>query len=128
IPASKRKQLQVGYENVGFLRNCYSETVVPPLLKPSLVAPTFPQIPPTRFILEPPVGGTEKPLFLLRVLPQKNSDFAVLASDDVNLEPVEWRQPGTRAPTRFRVPRPPGARANLRGSAAAPALKLIISL
>jgi len=46
------------------------------------------------------VGGTEKPLFLLRALPQKNSDFAVLARGDVNLEPVEWcpsaREPSTR--------------------------------
>src|SRR5699024_9198890 len=68
-------------------------------------------IPPTRFILEPPVGGTEKPLFLLRALPQKNSDFAVLIADAVRLEPVEWRHPGAREPTRFRVPRLPGARA-----------------
>ena len=41
--------------------------------------------------------GTEKPLFLLRALPQKKSDFAVLASDDSNLEPVEWHPPGARA-------------------------------
>ena len=41
--------------------------------------------------------GTEKPLFLLRALPQKNSDFAVLIADEFNLEPVAWHPPGVRA-------------------------------
>ena len=41
--------------------------------------------------------GTEKPLFLLRALPQKNSDFAVLIADEFNLELVEWHPPGARA-------------------------------
>ena len=50
------------------------------------------------------MGGTEKPLFLLRALPQKNSDFAVLVADEFNLEPVEWRHPGARAT--YAVPRP----------------------
>ena len=43
------------------------------------------------------MGGTEKPLFLLRALPQKNSDFAVLIADEFNLELVEWHPPGVRA-------------------------------
>jgi len=42
----------------------------------------------------------------LRALPQKNSGFAVLASDEFSLEPVEWRQPGAR------VTCPPSTRAN----------------
>jgi len=69
------------------------------------MAPTFPPFPPTRFILEPPVGGTEKPLFILRALPQKNSDFAVLIADEFNLELVEWC-PSAREPRH-----PPGVSA-----------------
>ena len=42
------------------------------------------------------MGGTEKPLFLLRALPQKKSDFAVLIADAVCLELVEWHPPGAR--------------------------------
>ena len=51
------------------------------------------------------MGGTEKPLFLLRALPQKNSDFAVLIADAVNLELLVWHPPGARAI------HPPGVRA-----------------
>src|SRR5699024_5310803 len=69
-----------------------------------------PPFPPTRFILGPPVECTEKPLFLLRALPQKNSDFAVLIADGFNLEPVEWHHPVLGL-------LPLGMRANLRGSA-----------
>src|SRR5690625_2982225 len=82
---------------IGFVRDYYSEHQTALLLAPNLVAPTSSQIPPTRFILEPPVGGTEKPLFLLRALPQKKSDFAVLIADAVCLELVEWHPPGARA-------------------------------
>src|SRR5699024_478565 len=90
IPTFKRNQMRVGYGNVGFVRDYYSEHQTALLRKSNLVAPTSSQIPPTRFILEPPMGGTEKPLFLLRALPQKKSDFAVLIADAVCLEPVEW--------------------------------------
>jgi len=68
---------------MGFVRNYYSEHKANPLRKLHLVAPTPLQIPPTRFILEPLQECTEKPLFLLRALPQKNSDFAVLIADAV---------------------------------------------
>src|SRR5699024_12532209 len=88
--ASKINRVRARYELFGTVRGCSSEHRVTTLPDFNLVAPISPHIPPTRFILEPPVGGTEKPLFLLRALPQKKSDFAVLASDDVNLEPVEW--------------------------------------
>jgi len=98
ILASKRNRVRVGYENVGFVQDCSSEHIASQLLARSLVALKLLQIPPTRFILEPPVVGTEKPLFLLRGFPQKNSDFAVLASDEVSLELVEWHPPGARAP------------------------------
>src|SRR5699024_2977662 len=94
--ASKRNRVRVGYEGVGFVRGCCSERIACILHTAHLVAPIFP-FPPTRFILEPPVGGTEKPLFLLRALPQKKSDFAVLASDEFNLELVVWHPPGARA-------------------------------
>src|SRR5699024_1946508 len=76
---------------------CCSERIACILHTAHLVAPIFLQSPPTRFILEPLVVGTEKPLFLLRALPQKKSDFAVLVSDGVNLELVEWCLPGIRA-------------------------------
>src|SRR5699024_985826 len=106
ILASKRNRVRVGYEKDWFcarllFRWISSEHVVLLLLAPNLVALISPHIPPTRCILEPPVVGTEKPLFLLRALPQKKSDFAVLASDEFNLELVEWCPPDTRAPSRF---------------------------
>src|SRR5699024_2967231 len=88
-------------KKTGFVRGCCFEHLATPLLAPNLVAPTFPPFPPTRFALEPLVVGTEKPLFLLRALPQKKSDFAVLASDEFNLEPVGWHPPGARVPARF---------------------------
>ena len=75
ILASKRNRVRVGYENVGFVQGCSSEHIASQLLARSLVALKLLQIPPTRFILEPPVGGTEKPLFLLRALPQKKEWF-----------------------------------------------------
>lgn len=74
---------------------------------PSLVAPIFLPFPPTRFILEPPVVGTEKPLFLLRALPQKKSDFAVLIADEFNLELVEWCHSARELPGTYAVPRTP---------------------
>src|SRR5690554_1917132 len=95
--ASKINRVRARCENVGFVRNCCSDHAINFLLAARLVASKLLQFSPTRFILEPPVGGAAKPLFLLRALPQKNSDFAVLASDDVNLEPVAWHLPGARA-------------------------------
>jgi len=102
--AFKRNRVRVGYELFGTVRSYSSELIASQLLTRSLVAPIISHIPPTRFILGPPVGGTEKPLFLLRALPQKNSDFAVLIADAINLEPVAWCQPGTRALARFQRP------------------------
>src|SRR5690554_7380945 len=85
---------------MGFVRGCCFELIAAFIRRAYLVALKTPPFPPTRFILEPPVGGTEKPLFLLRALPQKNSDFAVLIADEFNLEPVEWHPPGARVPVR----------------------------
>src|SRR5699024_3176888 len=82
---------------IGFVRGCCFEHLATPLPAPNLVAPISPQFPPTRCVLVPPVVGTEKPLFLLRALPQKKSDFAVLIADVVCLELVAWHPPGVRA-------------------------------
>src|SRR5690625_4012502 len=97
ILASKRNRVRVGYEKDWFCarllfrsRSCFQAKS---LLSGTHILP----FPPTRFILEPLQECTEKPLFLLRALPQKNSDFAVLIADVVNLEPVAWCLPGTRA-------------------------------
>src|SRR5699024_9913266 len=88
--ASKRNRVRVGYEKDGFcarlLFRAHSYFHTKGLFSGTKNSP----FPPTRFILEPPVVGTEKPLFLLRALPQKKSDFAVLIADEFNLEPVEW--------------------------------------
>src|SRR5699024_2783137 len=67
----------------------------------------IPPIPPTRFIVEPPVVGTEKPLFLLRALSQKKSGFAVLIADAVYLEPVEWCPSARELLGTYAVPRTP---------------------
>jgi len=78
------------YGSISFVREYYFKRKAKLLRKPHLVAPIFPHIPPTRFILGSLQECTEKPLFLLRALPQKNSDFVVLIADEVNLELVEW--------------------------------------
>src|SRR5699024_5145222 len=101
--ASKRNRVRMGYENVGFVQDCSSEHIASQLLTRSLVAPKTSNIPPTRFILEPPVGGTEKPLFFCVLFRKRKSDFAVLIADAVRLELVEWCLPGTRAPAQFRA-------------------------
>ena|GEM_PF-5343564 len=41
--ASKRNQVRVGYENVGFVRGCCFKQLATPLLEPNLVAPIFHQ-------------------------------------------------------------------------------------
>src|SRR5699024_2702437 len=48
----------------------------------------------------------ETTLFL-RALPQKKSGFAVLASDEFNLEPVEWCHSARELPGTYAVPRTP---------------------
>src|SRR5690625_1202701 len=95
-----------GMRKNGFVRGCYSEHKAKFLRKSHLVAPTFPPFPPTRFILEPPAGGTEKPLFLLRALPQKNSDFSVLTSEGFHTELLVWHPPGARATLGARAEKP----------------------
>src|SRR5690625_350870 len=61
--ASKRNRVRVGYEKDWFCASCCFNLVATFKQKTDLVAPIFSYIPPTRFILEPLVGGTEKPLF-----------------------------------------------------------------
>src|SRR5699024_6155748 len=98
ILASKRNRVRVGYEKEGFCAGLLFRVLSYVLGNAQLTGTNIsPPFPPTRFILEPPVGGTEKPLFLLRALPQKNSDFSVLTSDEFNLELVVWHPPGARA-------------------------------
>src|SRR5699024_4215782 len=86
--APKRNRVRVGYKKDWFctrllfrVRSCFYTNNL-------LSGTNIPPFPPTRCILEPLVGGTAKPLFLLRALPQKKSDFAVLASDEFNLKLV----------------------------------------
>src|SRR5699024_288127 len=86
--ASKKNRVRVGYEEDGLCARLLFRASSCFHTKNLLSGTNIPQFPPTRFILEPPVGDTEKPLFLLRALPQKNSDFAVFIADEFNLEPV----------------------------------------
>src|SRR5690625_256910 len=97
ILASKRNWVRGGYEKDWFCARLLFQARSCFYTKRLLSGSHIPPFPPTRFILEPPVVGTEKPLFLLRALPQKNSDFAVLIADEFNLELVEWHPPGVRA-------------------------------
>src|SRR5690625_1488447 len=97
ILASKRNRVRVGYEKDLFCARLLRRAYSPHITCSSLSGTHIPPFPPTRFLLEPPVVGTQKPLFRLRALPQKKSEFAVLASDDSNLEPVEWHPLGARA-------------------------------
>ncbi len=83
ILASKRNRVRVGYEENWLYARLLFRVHRSSYTKSLLSGTHIPPFPPTRFILEPLVGGTEKPLFLLRALPQKNSDFAVLIADVV---------------------------------------------
>src|SRR5699024_1704944 len=112
ILASKRNRVRVGYEKDWFCTRLLIRASSCFHTKSMLSGTNIPHIPLTRFILASLMKGTEKPLFLLRALPQKNSDFAVLASDEVNLELVEWCPPDKRAPARFQRNRRPAMRAS----------------
>src|SRR5699024_2743720 len=104
---------------IGFVRDCCFELVAAFMRRAYLVAPIFPPpFPPTRFILEPLVGGTEKSLFFCVLFRKRKSDFSVLIADAVRLEPVEWHHPVLGL-------LPLGMRANLRGSTYSPGVRAL---
>src|SRR5690554_5413324 len=75
--ASKRNRVRVGYEKDWFCASCCFNLVATSKQKTDLVAPIFSYIPPTRFILEPPMVGTEKPLFFCVLFRKRKSGFEI---------------------------------------------------
>src|SRR5699024_12805214 len=63
ILASKRNRVRVGYEEDGLCARLLFRASSCFHTKSLLSGTNITQFPPTRFILEPPVVGTEKPLF-----------------------------------------------------------------
>src|SRR5699024_8788244 len=113
ILASKRNRVRVGYEKDLFCARLLRRAYSPHITCSSLSGTHIPPFPPTRFILEPPVVGTEKPLFFCVLFRKRRVISQCLLLMQYAKNPLSGapRHESCREPTRFRVFYPPDTRA-----------------